>query len=1332
MKEESEKENDASLEGSSEENPPAEKKKRSVGKILFRGMMYIVFFVFILIAAAGIVLEYYFPAEEARKIAERQVTKILKLPFKIQKLGFSLLSGAQLDNVILGFSSNPIARVRKIVLDYDLTKLLQGKLVINQILVDHPQLTAISKNGTWNFQPLLEIEKSPSPTPPPDKGEPMPTLPVTEIDINEVRIREASANLDQDGKLSGHIEGLSLEAKGKASLKSIDLKLKVIMKPGNSPNIGFQSTREGSFKTNLFTDLEFSARDLHRLSVTGKLGLEKTQMKEKSLPNVTTEMDAEISQQPESLNLKKLWVSLGEDNRIKMRASAANFSKDPSFKLEIEKASFQLNELLNMGKPWLPPLSGKGILNAEALKISGNLPGFKLEKLKIEGGTLSTENLWANYPDQKLQLVDLDTNIELKEVVLENSQLANTSLNINLQLEKGIADKAEIKNWRQSLNFTAKGIEDVLWEFGTNINSLHYDHPEAKDIYLPAQVNGSGHLINHNLNNLKISYKLGNLANGAIAGTIKNFGKDSVQLEQNFSLNLPEAANLLPQKYSSSIPENLQGTARAETTISCKLDDSFMPTQLNVKTNLELAGLTAHVKQPSIKINNLNTGTSFPLEFDANKGVKISNLEFHTELDSAEALESWEVGKINIKTNLKTQGFHQLNPQFGTIPIKMDTRIEMANLSGPILSLANLKTETNLKADVLSDDVRNTRIKGNLSFDHLLVKEMLKSNDVFSRFNLDVHDKSLTRVRLSQKTQINKPSFHQNDMDVELKSVSLETSSRQNLKLGNVNLDNLSLKIPGMFNSRLKATLKEWGKDFEIDGKIESLKLESVWNTLPENLKSGHENLQTGGTLVANLQAKGSLPENKEAPALQTLTSLKTKAEVILKNGLVEGLVLGDQKISAGSLNLKTKLISENGNGEFSGKFSGRLEGLTGAPLKPEFGFNYALTNMDHLKIKQHQLKLMGKGVEHSVEGHIDGLKSFINGRNPVQPEELLRKLDIKLGSTNILNSTQATTSTPLYDGTKVKGTLISKTEFLQKAGKSLNLKGSMGFDNFSLHLPSGVVLKNLNGTFPYTKTMILDMEQLKDKPVGFSPSQKKFFTPLRNFSRYKNILRADSLEVNGQSINNIGLDVVFKDNQFMTEKFIFDVLGGTVGGNLFLVQNRQGPVIKFSTEFAGIDSSKLLPISTENDIDSKIDGNLQVELKIQAGLEGQPVTLDQLSVSIAITRIGAQTLDRLLLFLDPEESKPAIMDTRAKLKLATPHRVKIVLKNGNLNFEAWLKSDLLGIIKAPELKRVPIARLKRFNTIHKNLQSLKSLEKISNYLSARGLQFEEGKLTLH
>jgi hypothetical protein len=74
----------------------------------------------------------------------------------------------QVDGVTLG-TQPLLARVKKIVLDYDLTQLLQGKLVINQILVDHPQLTAVSKNGVWNFQPLLDLAK-------PVKGKPT-TLP---------------------------------------------------------------------------------------------------------------------------------------------------------------------------------------------------------------------------------------------------------------------------------------------------------------------------------------------------------------------------------------------------------------------------------------------------------------------------------------------------------------------------------------------------------------------------------------------------------------------------------------------------------------------------------------------------------------------------------------------------------------------------------------------------------------------------------------------------------------------------------------------------------------------------------------------------------------------------------------------------------------------------------------------------------------------------------------------------------------------------------------------------------------------------------------------------
>ena len=237
------------------------------------------------------------------------------------------------------------------------------------------------------------------------------------------------------------------------------------------------------------------------------------------------------------------------------------------------------------------------------------------------------------------------------------------------------------------------------------------------------------------------------------------------------------------------------------------------------------------------------------------------------------------------------------------------------------------------------------------------------------------------------------------------------------------------------------------------------------------------------------------------------------------------------------------------------------------------------------------------------------------------------------------------------------------------------------------------------------------------------SLAQKRFFKQLRSFSRYKNNIQADSLEVVGQKISNIGMDIVLKDNRLAVDKFIFDVLGGTVGGHFSYIQTEKGPALKFSTEFAKIDSSQLLPTNKEINIDSKIDGNMEIAL--------ESVSLDKLLLKIVITKIGTKTLDRLLLFIDPEESKPAIADTRAKLKLAAPHRVFISLDHGNLDVEVWLKNDLLGIIKAPELKRISVAGLKQFVTINKQLQFLQEILQMLKMVAAKGIAFENEELAL-
>jgi hypothetical protein len=202
-----------------------------------------------------------------------------------------------------------------------------------------------------------------------------------------------------------------------------------------------------------------------------------------------------------------------------------------------------------------------------------------------------------------------------------------------------------------------------------------------------------------------------------------------------------------------------------------------------------------------------------------------------------------------------------------------------------------------------------------------------------------------------------------------------------------------------------------------------------------------------------------------------------------------------------------------------------------------------------------------------------------------------------------------------------------------------------------------------------------------------------------------------------------------------MAEKFLFDILDGSVAGNLFVIPTAEGPELSFSTEFAGLNLGALIGrTKTSEKTASEIDGNMQLGVKLKQGQATEPISLDQIVANIAVTRIGAETLDRFLLFLDPEESKPAIVDTRAKLKLASPHRILINVENGNLNVSAWLKNKILGdIIKAPELKRVPITSLKEFRNLTDQLKTLTGLRDALVYLAAQGIEFsEDGEILLY
>ncbi|MEC7641866.1 MAG: hypothetical protein VYC17_06905, partial [Nitrospinota bacterium] len=78
-----------------------------------------------------------------------------------------------------------------------------------------------------------------------------------------------------------------------------------------------------------------------------------------------------------------------------------------------------------------------------------------------------------------------------------------------------------------------------------------------------------------------------------------------------------------------------------------------------------------------------------------------------------------------------------------------------------------------------------------------------------------------------------------------------------------------------------------------------------------------------------------------------------------------------------------------------------------------------------------------------------------------------------------------------------------------------------------------------------------------------------------------------------------------------------------------------------------------------------EIDGNLKAGFQIPIGTRKEPIKLERIGLNVAITRIGDKALDRLMLFLDPQESQPAFVTTRDMLNLATPQKVLSTLENG-------------------------------------------------------------------
>ncbi|GJL77054.1 MAG: hypothetical protein NPINA01_00430 [Nitrospinaceae bacterium] len=1334
-----------------EKQDPKDKKKKSWLKRLLTFFGYGVLCFILLLLIAGIVISYYFPSERLTPIAEKELSRILKIPVSIDSLDISLLSGLKISQLKLGQEPS-ILSIQNVVLDYDLTQLIKGRFTINEVSVDQPELNLISVNGVWNFQPLLELggpKQRSKPAPAEEKPAGLPPLPIA-INLSEFSIRNVRVNLDMDGETKSRLEGLNVNARGKLEPEEIDIWLQTtwVAPQKGQHNLEFSSSQgEGiEVKTLALMNVEVSTQDLNDIRLTGDIGFKKNQIQigdPLPAPDFSAEIGLEAGVKEESLKIQKMAFHLSEKTRVDLSVQADRLTSNPRFNIRLNEAAFNIEELIEWAGTLIPPLEAGGNVRVSGLEIKGSLPGFKPGDIETLGGKISVKDFFANHPPLSAKLKGVDAEIDLTNAKLVNGVPENLDGKIQLKINRGQAQNLTVNDLSQNLKIQAKGsnLSEVALTFSTAIKNLEVIPPEMDRVKTGVDLKGSAkaNWQSGDIHFFNVDYSLGSAVGGKVQGRAKNFGKASFKVEQDIDIQLKPLRSLVPQNLLQKIDGfPSAGTTKVHAVVQGRLDENFQPIQALLNTEIKLQGIDSQLKNPPVEVKQVSSTITFPVDYIPAKGVKIPRLEVETRIDQVKALDKVELGPMILKTDLTMSGYYPLTGEPGKIPITNKTSIQLDRVQSldPELVVTGLAIDTSLKSDLYAKDFKNAVLKGTVSILDVEGVQEIKTGKIQTSFAVDVNDLSLTQTKTAVDLKIDPPSPEKLDGKIPVGPITFTSSSTQNLKTGEFDIDKVSLIAPSLVNLDVKAELKNWGKTFDVDSTVTETELAAIWKNVPKAFKEGMEDLEVAGSVDLSLDAKGEIPEKFELK--------KTSLPIVAKAGFQLGgasLSWPSQSIAVEDMNTSTLVNFQDGNGTVSGNVSLAklfLKNILGEDwLDPKFDFKYSLADFNKFTLDTHEFSIKKYGVLHSMAGSVDGLKPFLTGKIPLKPKEMSRRLDISLTTNNQLQFKKAISegTQQFLQGIQAHGALLATLGLKMVSGERVAVDGRVEFEEFNAQIPDVLKVTRLNGKFPFNKTLFFERVLVKTLPESFLASRKGFFTQLRDFSKHKNNFTIQEIEAAGQKVSHIGLDVLFKNNRLLVEKFLFDILDGSVAGNLFVIPTPEGPELSFSTEFAGLNFGGLVGFSKEAEkSESEIDGNMQLGLKLKQGQESEPISIDQIVTRFAITRIGAKTLDRFLLFLDPEESRPAIVDTRAKLKLASPHRILVTVENGNLNVEAWLKNKVLGdIIKAPELKRVPVTSLKQFKDVTGQLENLTGLRDALKYLAARGIEFdEEGKILLY
>lgn len=509
-------------------------------KKILKWCLYIAGAFVALIGGVFLMLQYFFPSSFLISKIESYMKEKYNLGVKIEKLDFTLLSGIRIEK--FKFTDNDVPdslfSMESFALKYDLWPLLDKKLVVKTIVLEHPKANIVrDANGKFNFDGIIEKFKSKEEPPPtPEATEPETQAAQFIIDLKNFEINDIDVSYEDrsaENPMSAKLPLYSIKVSD-VNFKDMDnLKADVLISTGEENGLSYRD-KDNSLKFIQDMKLTVSAVNeninlgfSHKIS---KLQLFSPAANIEDIGDISVELKAYYNLKTDSLNIDSFGFNIEDMFKTELKGFVTGLTTQQTAEIELSELSADVGNITSyVSKRGLADLQGAVIKNSFF-----NLKNVKIKHIVADNYTDVSGSMDFNAVDILYKQKDISGAIKY---LMVNSEFALT-----LKDNKLLSSSVDLEMELESVNANVSGKK-----YSTGRQSLSVV-PVLKSDFMPQSV--------------KLDYKISDVAKGSIeiiADAAFNLADTSIPgLIRNTKANISFTADKIhPHTLEASAPEGL-------------------------------------------------------------------------------------------------------------------------------------------------------------------------------------------------------------------------------------------------------------------------------------------------------------------------------------------------------------------------------------------------------------------------------------------------------------------------------------------------------------------------------------------------------------------------------------------------------------------------------------------------------------------------------------------------------------------------------------------------------------------------------------------------------